>query len=44
MGLGIKQGETITVTVEGDDETARGIWPTRWVCRYYWWQSRKVRA
>lgn len=23
MGLGIKQGETITVTVEGDDETAR---------------------
>ena len=21
MGLGIKQGETITVTVEGDDET-----------------------
>ena len=23
MGLGIKQGKTITVTVEGDDETAR---------------------
>ena len=23
MGLGIKQGETITVTVEGDDKTAR---------------------
>ena len=22
----------------------RGIWPTRWVCRYCWWQSRKVRA
>ena len=22
----------------------RGIWPTRWICRYCWWQSRKVRA
>ena len=22
----------------------RGICPTRWVCRYCWWQSRKVRA
>lgn len=45
-GAAVCEGLWAFTTASGASATGpvRGIWPTRWVCRYCWWQSRKVRA